>query len=402
MKIGVDASFLRKPGTGIGVVAEQTLRTFSRFPEAAQLRFVLYLDGETDIPYLPSDRFERRLFLPWWKRDDVPRRILWERGLARQATADGCEAFVSLSQSALIFPDRSSLRHVMVIHDIVPFLFPSYQAKMADRLHAGMIGKAVPRAQRILAVSETTKRDLVMNMGISEERIVTAYPDCPPVFRDPVSDGDIRRVLGKYGLEPGYIYHGGGLEVRKNTERLLRGYADIVKRRDAVPILVISGRIHARRNRLATDIRGLIRKLGLGDRVKPIGFVPEEDLPALYRSAVCFAFPSLYEGFGLPIVEAMAVGTPVLAGRTAGAVPEIAGNAALLVDTGRSEEIASGLGRLLDDPTFREKLIGRGKERSRDFSWERFAGTLLKTVMSDDASSVRTSDASSKGDDGEW
>lgn len=383
MKIGIDASFLRKPGTGIGVVTEQALRVLSCLSEALEHRFVLYADGEIDSSYLPSERFEARVFLPWWKRDDVPRRILWERRLPKEALSDGCEAFLSLSQSAAVFPKVSGIRHTMLVHDIVPILFPEYLRKATNRRHAGMIENAIPKADHIVAVSKTTARDLVTNLGVPENRIVVASPDCLPIFRNPVSDDDLRRVLQAYDLKPGYIYHGGGLEIRKNTENLLRAYADLVGKRDDIPPLVISGKIHERKNRLATDVRSLIRKLGIGEHVKLLGFVPESDLPGLYKGARCFVFPSRYEGFGLPVLEAMAIGTPVIAGRISGAVPEIAGNAALLVDTEIPSEIGGAIERLLNDSTVCENLIERGHERMKDFSWERFAQIILSTIIQD-------------------
>lgn len=380
MIIGIDASFLRKPGTGIGVVTEHTLRALACLPESAGHRFILYLDADIDTSFLPK-RFVKRVFLPFWTRDDVPRRILWERGLAREAKRDGCDAFVNLSQSVTTFPGSFGITHLMVVHDLIPILFPTYQGKATERFHTRMIAKALPKAGRILSVSETTKRDIALNFGIPKDRISVAYPDCAPRFRVSVSDEDVTRVLDGYGLERGYLYHGGGLEVRKNTERLLEAYAELCGERESVPPLVISGKIHPRRNRLATDVRGIVRKLGIADRVKLLGFVPEGDLPALYRGALLFAYPSLYEGFGLPLIEAFASGVPVLAGRTAGAVPEVAESAALLVDTGAVPEIVSGLRRLLDDPAARETLVGKGTDRIRSFSWDRFAATLLSVVL---------------------
>lgn len=382
MKIGIDASFLRKPGTGIGVVTEQTLRALLRIPESEAHRFVLYTDGMTDVSFLPANRFKIRIFLPFWKRDDVPRRILWERRLAREAMEDGCEVFVSLSQSATSFPVSSGIWHLMVVHDIIPFLFPAYLGKPTNRLHARLIASAISRADSILAVSETTRRDLSLNLGVPERRIAVAYPDCAPRFRKPVTDEEFGRVLDFYGLSRGYIYHGGGLEIRKNTEKLLCAYAELAKERKDLPPLVISGAIHSRKNRLATDVTGLIRKLDLGSRVRLLGFVPEEYLPALYRGASCFVFPSRYEGFGLPILESFSCGVPVVAGRTAGAVPEVAGNAALLVDTEKIPELVSAIGRLLDDGKLRDSLVERGFERVKEFSWSRFAEALLSSVVS--------------------
>lgn len=381
MIIGIDASFLRKPGTGIGQVTEQALLSLSRLSEAAHHRFILYLEEYADPPFQLPGNFEKHVFLPGWKRDDVPRRFLWERQLASVAEKDGCSAFISLSQSATVFPEGSGVRHLMVVHDIVPILFPAYRGKFTNRVHSEFVERAILSAERILTVSKTTKRDLVLNLGIPEDRIATAYPDCAPRFRQPVEEARAVEVRKRYGLESGYIYHGGGLEIRKNTGRLLEAYAQLSGKRDDVPPLVISGTIHGRRNRLATDVEGIVRKLGIGDHVKMLGFVPDHDLPALYRDALLFAFPSLYEGFGIPIIEAFAIGTPVLAGRTAGAVPEVAGTAAMLVDTQHVSEIVAGLEKIMDDGTYREALIERGRERSKVFSWESFSAALLSETV---------------------
>jgi alpha-1,3-rhamnosyl/mannosyltransferase len=270
----------------------------------------------------------------------------------------------------------------MIVHDIVPLLFPEYRGKFSDRIRTWLTASAIRTADRIVAVSGTTKRDLASELGISDDRVSVAYPDCPPRFRLPVSGGDLDRVLRKYGLSPGYIYHGGGLEIRKNTEILLRAYAKLLAERDDLPPLVVSGRVHGSRNPLATDIEGSIERLGLADHVKTLGFVPEEDLPALYRGASFFAFPSLYEGFGIPLLEAFAVGTPVLAGDDSGSVPEIAEGAALLIGVRDASAVATGLERLLDDTSFREMLAERGRERVKDFSWDSFAGMILSEAVS--------------------
>lgn len=388
MIIGIDASYLRKPGNGIGQVTEQTLRALVLLPEATQHEFVLYLEEYFDTSFLPGN-FRKHVFLPVWKRDDIPRRYLWERMLATKAVEDGCNVFINLSQAAtqfpLVIPKSDGIRHVMVVHDIVPLLFPAYRGKMTSRIHSRAVMRAIAKAERIVAVSNTTKRDLELNLGIPSERISVAYPDCAPRFRKPFPENESASVLKQYDLTPGYIYHGGGLEIRKNTERLLRAYAELVSDRADMPMLVISGRIHSVRNHLATDVLGLVRKLKLQDDVKVLGFVPDEDLPALYRNALFFVFPSLYEGFGIPILEAFAVGTPVLAGRTSGAVPEVAGHAALLVETQDIVAIRVGLERLLDDASFRDTLVEHGTERLHEFSWERFAMDLLFAAVPSEA-----------------
>lgn len=395
MKIGIDASFLRKPGTGIGSVTEQTLRVLASLPEAAGHRFVLYLESDVDISFLPSN-FEKHVFLPRWTRDDVPRRCLWERKLSKEAVTDGCEVFVSLSQSSAVFAKDTGIRHTMVVHDIIPLLFPAYRGALMSRLHSDRVLRGIGSADRIIAVSNTTKRDLELNLGIPAQRIDVAYPDCDARFRATVPAVERSRVLSKYALRSGYIYHGGGLEIRKNAQRLLEAYAALRKSRGDVPPLVISGRVHSRRNRLATDVRGIIRRLKLTDSVRLLGFVPDEDMPALYKEALFFVYPSLYEGFGIPVLEAFAVGTPAVAGRTAGAVPEVAGHAAWLVETQETDALREGLDRMLSDASLRETLVGRGSERAKDFSWSHLTRSVFRDIVEPETSEVSESDADKK------
>lgn len=383
MKIGIDASFLRKPGTGIGQVTANFLRKLaelqiSDFRLQNGDRVLLYCEEEPVDFELPEN-FEVKAFLPFWKRDDIPRRMLWEREVANRAEEDGCDVFLSLYQSSTRFSPSSSVLHIMIVHDIIPRLFPEYLGTLTRKLHWRTVERGIRSAYRIVTVSEQTKTDVVSELGVPQERIVVAYPDCDPLFRSETDSSDIRGVLQKYGLVSGYIYHGGGLEIRKNAERLLRSYAELRRHRD-VPPLVISGKVFPASNGLATDVRGIVRELGLEKSVRLLGFVPEEDLPALYRGAAFFVYPSLYEGFGLPVLEAFACGTPVLAGRS-GSIPELADDAALLVDPKSETAIRSGMERLLDDQNMREELSEKGRKRSGDFSWDLFTGKILDMLM---------------------
>ncbi|MBP9751680.1 MAG: glycosyltransferase family 4 protein [Candidatus Moranbacteria bacterium] len=413
MRIGIDASFLRKPGTGIGQVTANFLQKLAESTvnsqQSTDCRYVLYCEEAPALRFGLPENFEVKAFLPkWWKRDDVPRRTLWERELSKRAQEDGCDVFLSLSQSSVIFKkskiknQKSSIRHVMVVHDIIPRLFPKYLGTFTRKLHWKAVEKGIRSADRIIAVSEKTRADLVSELGIPEEKIAVAFPDCDPSFRVGATSDDILRVMKKYALEPGYIYHGGGLEIRKNAERLLHAYAALhTKRQEArdkrqgaegseeqknnVPPLVISGKVFPASNTLATDVRGIVRKLGLEESVVVLGFVPDEDLPALYHGASFFTYPSLYEGFGLPVLEAFSCGTSVLAGR-AGSVPELAGDAALLVDPESEEAILHGMERLLDDDALREDLSKKGRVRAQDFSWDAFTGKVVDCLIAEESS----------------
>lgn len=226
MRIGINASFLRKPGTGIGQVTVHFLEKLTEgMANTQQSTFVLYTEEPVDQKF--PENFEVRSFLPWWKRDDLIRKWLWERQITKEAKKDGCDVFLSLYQTTTIFP--SSFHHTMVVHDLIPRLFPLYQGNMRQKWYWRAVERGIAKATRIVAISEATKNDLV-EFGRERNSIEVVYPDSAPLFLEQPSVEDQERVLQKYSLKPGYIYHGGGLEIRKNGERLLSAYAMLLEK----------------------------------------------------------------------------------------------------------------------------------------------------------------------------
>lgn len=272
----------------------------------------------------------------------------------------------------------------MVVHDLIPRLFPKYQGNWRKRWYWQATERGIRSADHIVAVSEATRNDVV-EFGIVGDDITVAYPDTAPLFRKTVALEEENRVMATYGLVPGYIYHGGGLEVRKNTGGLLQAYKLLVEQEKKgmlsvpLPPLVISGKIFSEDNPLATPVRRLVQELSLGERVRLLDFVPEQDLPSLYKNAVFFAYPSLYEGFGLPVLEALRMDTPVLVSDNS-SLPEVAGDAALYIDPHMIESIASGMERLLNDIDLRKKLSDAAKQEKERFSWERFVQAVLDSL----------------------
>lgn len=387
MRIGINTSFLRKPGTGIGQVSTHFLReivklqnTNSKYQNA---EYVLYCEENPDLHFSLPSNFTVKSFLSFWKRDDLIRKWLWEKQLAQEAKKDGCDAFLSLYQSSTVFRSQA-IRHVMVVHDLIPRLFPKYQGNWRKRWYWKATERGIRRADHILAVSEATKNDLV-EFGIGNTIITVTSPDVAPLFRNTLALEEENRVMAKYSLVPGYLYHGGGLEIRKNTGGLLQAYALLVEQEKkgmlgtALPPLVISGKIFSEENPLATPVKRLVQELGLGERVRLLDFVPVEDLPALYKNALFFVYPSFYEGFGLPVLEALSLGTPVLTSDNS-SLPEVAGDAALYIDPHMIESIASGIERLLNDAALREKLSLAAKDSAGRFSWEHFTKVTLETL----------------------
>lgn len=383
MNIGINASFLRKPGTGIGQVTVNFLKQLvhyqSSFPAGSE--FFLYCEEVPHLDFILPENFHIRAFLPWWKRDDLPRKWLWERRLATEIHKDACEVFLSLYQSSTVFRTSEVSKHVMVVHDIIPRFFPEYRRNMRQSLYWKAVERGIRSADQIVAVSEYTKKDLVHELAFSEDKISVAYPDVAPRFHESLSDGALASVLEKYDIQPGYIYHGGGLEVRKNAERVLRAYKLLITEgQAALPQLVISGKIFHSSNKLATDVEGLVEELGLEDHVKLLGFVADEDVPALYRGALFFVYPSLYEGFGLPVLEALRMRVPVLTSDVA-SLPEIAADAVLYCDPKSVELIADGMRRLIADGALRETLVSTGERQVSRFDWGNFVKKILDTLL---------------------
>jgi len=343
--------------------------------------FVLYLEEDFDLD-LPEN-ITRRVFLPIWKRDDLIRKIWWEKYLLPKIVKkDGCDIFISLYQCTTILPNK--VKHLMVVQDIIPKLFPEYLNNSRKRYYWNLTEKAIDKADKIVAISKRTEKDLIQHLVIEAKKIATNYLDVDEIYKKKVSIETNARVLKKYKLAPGYIYHGGGLDVRKNTESVIRAYKIL---RDKFsrsfyghfPKLVISGKLRPEMAPLITDVKKISRELNLTKEIKFIGFVPQKSLPAIYKNASMFVYPSKYEGFGLPILEAMNQGTPVITAKTS-SLPEVGGDAVLYCNPDDIYELVMIMKNVLTNEDLRRTLSERGKERAKNFSWNKFVKKVLNIV----------------------
>jgi glycosyltransferase involved in cell wall biosynthesis len=275
-----------------------------------------------------------------------------------------------------LLPRFSSVRTVFTLHDLI-FLFHPETHKPLNRWFLTlMMPRFLRAADAVIAVSECTKRDAIRFYGIPEEKITVIYEGVNPRFR-PASPEAIAAVRARYNLPEHFILYVGTIEPRKNLTALLEAFHHLLATRSLRPApcdlrLVIVGK----KGWLYEGFFRRLRELGLEDRVIFTGYVPDEDLPALYSAADLFVFPSLYEGFGLPVLEAMACGVPVICSNTS-SLPEVAGDAALLVDPADVRALAGAMERALTDEALRVTLRARGIEKAGRFSWE---GAARKTV----------------------
>jgi len=256
---------------------------------------------------------------------------------------------------------------VLTVHDLALLRFPELGTPGLRRLIA-RVPRAAHAARRVIADSETTARDLRELIGVPAERIRVVHLGCDPRFQ-PVPDSSQRRAaLARYGIAEPYLLHVGTIEPRKNLPLLVRAYARLRAQRGVPPRLVLAGE----RGWGYEALRRELDAHGPTLAIDVVGRIATADLPAVYSGADLFVYPSLYEGFGLPVLEAMACGTPVVTS-DAGSLSEVVGDAARCVDPRAADALAAVLGELLDDEAQRRTLSERGRARAAHFTWERCA-----------------------------
>ena len=273
-------------------------------------------------------------------------------------------------------PLVSPVPFVMTLHDmghrVMPDMYPPRIRWRLDRT----ITSGLRRARRIVCISEATRRDLLdHHPEVSEDRIdvIGEGSLLDPRPAAPAADGAVR---ARYGLRDGYFHYVGRLHVRKNLVRLIDAFAALPADVRAAHPLVLTGREMYGEGEVAARIA----HHGLGDLVRMTGHVPDADLPALMRGALAFVYPSLFEGFGLPPLEAMALGVPVIVS-DAHSLPEVVGDAGLQVDATEAASLAGAMLRLAGDPALRETLSARGRARAERFTWSRTADRMARTYM---------------------
>jgi glycosyltransferase involved in cell wall biosynthesis len=264
-----------------------------------------------------------------------------------------------------VLPPLVGCRSVVTIHDCIHLMFPQYLPNRVAYAYAkASLWSAGHRAERILTVSETSKTDIVRYCGVSPDRVSVIYNAIDERFlAEPTTDA-IQNTRERYQLDGPFVLYVGNIKPHKNLERLIEAF-DLVRHEgfDKLRLLIIGDQISK-----FPRLRRAVDRHHLHKHVRFLGFVSVDTLASLYRLATVFAFPSLYEGFGLPPLEAMASGTPVVASNVS-SMPEVLGDAAVLVDPYRPESIAEGLVRVLSDSALRAILHQRGIQRARVFSW---------------------------------
>ncbi|MCS7287390.1 MAG: glycosyltransferase family 1 protein [Anaerolineae bacterium] len=311
----------------------------------------------------------------------LPRRVVPWGAYRWRSTAALCH-FLGLNMDSLfrgvdlfhatehLLPRFSRIKTVFTLHDLIFLFHPETHKPMNRWFLTLMMPRFLRAADAVITVSECTKKDAMRFYNIPEEKITVIYEGVSPRFH-PVSSEIVGAVRLKYGLPERFILYVGTIEPRKNLIALLEALHYLLTTYHLQLVIV------GKKGWLYEGFFRRLRELGLEERVHFTGYVPDEDLPALYSAADLFVFPSLYEGFGLPVLEAMACGVPVICSNTS-SLPEVAGDAALLVDPTDVQALAKAIERALTDETLRAMLRAKGLERARMFTWEKTAQKTLE------------------------
>lgn len=273
-----------------------------------------------------------------------------------------------------VLPIAPPSRVVVTIHDIIHLLYPQFLPNRLAFIYAQrMMRRSLARADRVIAVSENTKSDLMEYFEVDGSTIEVIHNGVDETFRHKLSEMDLDRWLRQLGIRRPYLLFVGNPKPHKNLDRVIQAYARAVELADFdAPLVCVGDRTAAQ-----FKLRQRAEQLGIADRLYLLGHVAQEALPALYQGATLFLYPTLYEGFGLPVVEAMASGTPVLTSNTS-ALKEVAGGHAHLVDPLDCERMAKAIARLVTDDDYREKLAEKGMARAADFRWDLCARQTLE------------------------
>src|SRR5678816_1348511 len=264
-----------------------------------------------------------------------------------------------------VLPPAVRCRSVVTIHDCIHLMFPQYLPNRAAYAYArASMWAAARRSDRILTVSEASKRDILHFFNVKPEKIVVVYNAIDEHFSATPSDEQVARIKERYQLDHKFVLYVGNIKPHKNLVRLIEAFSQLRRTHDDLKLLIIGDEI----SRLPA-LRRAVHRNKLHKFVRFLGYLKDDTLTVLYRLASVFVFPSLYEGFGLPALEAMASGTPVVTSNVS-SLPEVTGDAAVLVDPYDVGAIEAGIHRVLTDPVLAADMRRKGLLRARQFSWE--------------------------------
>ncbi len=361
MRIGIDATTLPPQPVGAGNYIIQLIRALASLKVNDEFVIFVQQRGQALISLPENDSFE------WIILEDrnPGSRLIWEQTLFPQLIKkSGVDLLHSMHYTR---PVRLPCASVVTFHDMTFFLYPELHTR-AKRLFFPLAIRASARqADALTAVSESTRQDAIRVLGISPEKIATTQLGVDPAFRS-INDAAIKRKIAeKYDLPERFILYVGLLEPRKNLPMLIRAYKRLIDGGENYKLVLVG-----RYGWMYEELLKQINNLDLEGMVHFTGYVSQEDLPLVYNLSSLFVYPTLYEGFGLPALEAMACGVPVIT-TDVSSLPEIVGEAGILVPVNNVEALYGAMIAVLGDEDLRRKMINKGILRAAKFTWKQTA-----------------------------
>ncbi len=374
MKIGINASFLQFPTSGTGQYLIHLLNALSEIDQHNEYILLEPQPLSQSNGLLPPFPYQVKPVPAFAARNASIERLVWEQftspAAARKA---GVDIFHVPSCAPPLIPRTPT---VVTIHDVIPVRLPLYRARARSEVYTRLVARAAHKATLIITVSQHAKQDIIDVLKLPAEGIRVIYEAAGAEYRPITDPATLAAVRTRYGLNERYILYLGGLDQRKNVPQLVRAFAQLYGQLgDPRLQLLIAGDPDKQRGPLFPDPRPIASDLGITGSVI-YRFIEEEDKPAIYSGASIFVFPSLYEGFGLPPLEAMSCGAPVIcSNRTS--LPEVVGDAAISLDPHDTAAWVEAMHSVLTDSNLQVDLRARSLQRAAQFSWHKTAEETL-------------------------
>jgi glycosyltransferase involved in cell wall biosynthesis len=369
MHIAFNGWFWDQPYTGSGQYIRRLLHHLRRIAPYLQMSLVLpaHITAPDDLPdkvrVVPTKGSSGDLGKVWFEQQIFPQ-------MAGRVGAD-------IAHVPYWGPPLSSPAPLVTsVLDVIPLVLPEYSQGFKARLYTSLVSATARGSAHIFTLSDASKADIVEHLGIPENLITTTYLAPDESFHPRMGAERDEAVRQKYNLPDQFVLGIGGFDVRKQFNQLLLAYTYVLQAEGDNTPLVMAGKEPSWGTPMFPDMRKYAADLGISDNIRWIGYVDEADKPSLYRLARVFVFPSRYEGFGLPVIEAMASGTPVVANEIS-SIPEIVGSGAFLVESGNARKMAGAIIALLLQEPLRQQQVNAGLAQATKFSWRKTAKETL-------------------------
>lgn len=373
MRVAINGWFWSQPATGSGQTVrylvpalteqEPGLELFLVVPERAEIGSQASELLPEQVSLLPIPCRAGNMGKLWFEQSSFPR-------TCRKLGVD--LAHVPYFASPLSPPVPT----LVTIHDLIPMVLPEYRGGVGVRLYTSLVASGASRACLILSDSEASKQDILACLKVPDDRVWVVHLAPAPHFRPIEDPNTLQAVRRKYDLSETFVLWLAGFDVRKNAQALLHAHTWVYQALGDDYPLVMAGRLPAHDTPFFPDPRRIAAELGIGDAVHFPGWVDEADKPALYSAATVFVFPSRYEGFGLPILESMACGTPVVTSNVT-SLPELAGPAAFQIDPDDPRRLSAAIIALCIQDDLHNEMRDKGLTQAARFTWEKTARQTL-------------------------